>query len=205
MSAPNHIRLLHNTKKPIKTKDGALAEVWEVRFPTDTAILSQWADHFRKQYCLDCEIDDLRDGTGLSRRDYLTQMVFPDRENAPGPGIRSGDFAEILIADFVEYLLGYQVPRIRYDMKDVPNESTKGVDVLGFKIRSANFSPADELITCEVKASLTSFGQTTNRLQDAINDSPKDICRCAYTLNAIKRRLLRDKNKGSQKGSNAKC
>jgi hypothetical protein len=55
-------------------------------------------------------------GTGLTKAEYLIQRKFPDARNAPGPSIRAGDFAEILVADYVEYKLGYWCPRkLRYD------------------------------------------------------------------------------------------
>lgn len=41
----------------------------------------------RRHYCLDDEIDFLRSGTGLSREDYLSQMIFPDPKNGMGVAV----------------------------------------------------------------------------------------------------------------------
>jgi len=55
-------------------------------------------------------------GTGDTPGEYLLKKKFPDHKEAPGPSIRSGDFAEILVADYIEYKLGYWCPRqFRYD------------------------------------------------------------------------------------------
>ena len=181
------------TKRPVSlvTSDGRVIDVWELQVQPDAEYLSAWAAHFRQHYCADAEIDDLRSGTGLSRSEYLTQLIFPEMTVAPGPSIRAGDFAELLVSDFVEYLLGFWVPRGKYAEKAVRNESVKGVDILGFRLDSPpTASRTDVLLAFEVKAQL-SDGEYTGRLQVAINDSSKDYLRLGMTLNAAKRRLLR--------------
>lgn len=114
---PSHLSSLTKCAETLATSDGRRIDVWELRVPPTAGYLSEWASNFRQHYCSDSEIDDLRAGTGLSRADYLTQLVFPDKNAAPGPGIRAGDFAELLISDYVEYLLGYWVPRGKYAEK----------------------------------------------------------------------------------------
>jgi hypothetical protein len=164
--------------------------IWTLNHAPDAKILSAWAKHFRNHYCDDRQIDSLRKGTTLSRADYLTQMKFPDASEAPGPGIRSGDFAEILFADYVEYLLGYWVPRTRYERKAVRNESTKGSDILGFRFQRVDRpSPQDTLLIFESKAQF-SGKKASAILQKAIDDSNKDELRKAESLNAIKQRFL---------------
>jgi hypothetical protein len=165
-------------------------DVWELCVPPNAPYLSAWASNFRQHYCPDSEIDDLRAGTGLSRAEYLAQLVFPDESAAPGPGIRAGDFAELLVSDYVEYLLGYWVPRGKYAEKSSRDESIKGVDILGFRFTlPAVPSPTDTLLTFEVKAQL-SGNKYKECLQAAVDDSSKDCLRRAVTLNATKRRLL---------------
>ncbi|ERE07184.1 hypothetical protein O166_06355, partial [Pseudogulbenkiania ferrooxidans EGD-HP2] len=93
----------------LTSSDGYPIEIWELNVPLTGEFLSTWASRFRQHYCPDVEIDMLREGTGLSRADYLTQLVFPDKSVAPGPGVRAGDFAELLVSDYVEYVLGYWV------------------------------------------------------------------------------------------------
>lgn len=194
-ATPPHIKNLKRCDKPLVTSDGCRIDVWELTVPSGAG-LSMWASHFRQHYCSDSEIEILRDGTGLSRADYLTQLIFPDKTAAPGPGIRAGDFAELLISDYVEYLLGYWVPRGKYAEKASRDESVKGVDILGFLIASPTApSPKDTLLAFEVKAQLSDT-KYAGRLQTAIDDSSKDYLRRAMTLNATKRRLLNSGQNG---------
>ena len=79
-------------------------------------------------------------------------------------------------------------------MKSSANESTKGTDILAFRLTKTTnlekkvYSPQDILMSVEVKAQFS--GKKANaRLQDAINDSAKDQFRKAMSLNAMKRRL----------------
>ena len=188
-TVPSHLASLTKCAKPLAASDGCRIDVWELSVPPTASYLSEWASNFRQHYCSDAEIDALRAGTGLSRAEYLTQLIFPDESVAPGPGIRAGDFAELLVSDYVEYLLGYWVPREKYAEKSSRDESAKGVDILGFRLTAApSPAPTDTLLAFEVKAQL-SGGKYTGRLQTAIEDSSKDYLRRAMTLNATKRRL----------------
>lgn len=170
--------------------EGYTINVWKLAGPVSNEHLSLWAWHFRQHYCSDAEIDGLREGTGLTRTEYLVQLVFPDSTVPPGPSIRSGDFAELLISDYVENVLGYWVPRGKYAEKASRDESAKGVDILGFRVHGAAADPTDEFLTFEVKAQL-SGGAYSGALQNAVTDSAKDYIRSAMTLNATKRRLIR--------------
>jgi Cap4 SAVED domain len=198
-AAPSHIAWLRDTGKRLTTPEGRSVAVLEIKHLEDAAVLSAWAKHFRQHYYLDEVLDEARDGTGLSRRDFLLQLAFPDKTNAPGPSIRAGDFAEILVADYFEYVLNWRVPRTRYRAKAIPNESVKGTDFLAFHIsdttdvHNEKYSSDDVLMSVEVKAQFS--GSTPKaRLQDAIDDSAKDRLRRAYTLNAMKQRLRMDKD-----------
>jgi len=187
---PDHIQWLVDTKERLQTVDGKMVEVWELRHQPDDQILSAWAKHFRQHYCLDQQIDALRQGTPYSRSEYLLKIKFPDDTKAPGPSIRSGDFAEVLIADFLEFILGFWVPRTRYIGKTVRNESTKGCDIIGFRFaQNGSVSPNDTLCIFEAKAQFSGRGPK-RRLQDAIDDSEKDQRRKAESLNAMKQRFL---------------
>lgn len=186
---PAYLRYLKAAGE-LTLKTGEICEVLELEIPGDEACLSDWARRFRQNYCPDSQLDLLREGTGKSRAEYLVDLVFPDQTAPPGPAIRSGDFAELLIADFVEFLHGYLVPRDKYAEKGSRNESVKGVDIVGFKCRDvARPDPSDEMVTFEVKAQL-SGGKYDERLQVAVKDSGKDYLRIGETLAAMKRRML---------------
>jgi len=185
----DHIRWLIDTGQRLTITDGKTVEVWEFCHEEDDEVLSAWAKHFRNHYCLDTEIDFYRQGYNQSRSEYLNNIKFPDPSVTPGPSIRAGDFGEILVADYLQYVLGYWVPRIRYADKTIRNESTKGCDIIGFKIISEEDSPEDMLAIFEAKTQF-SGRQVKPRLQDAVNDSAKDQIRKAESLNAVKQRLF---------------
>lgn len=180
--------------KTLTTDDGKTIEVWSLNHVDDNELLSEWATHFRNMYSEDGLLDDYRSGTSLSRSDYLLNMVFPDKTDGFGPATRSGDFSELLVADFLEFLRGYWIPRVRYDDKATRNSSTQGSDIVGIKLKKSDeFSKDDELIVFEVKAQFS--GNAANpRLQDAVNDSNKDVTRVGEFLNYTKRRFIRNGN-----------
>lgn len=184
----DHIKWLINTGKTLKTTDGKIINIFHFKHQQDEEVISSWAKHFRDHYCSDDDIDDLRRGTGYSRSEYLINVKFPDVSSAPGPSIRSGDFGEILVADYLEYVLNHWVPRIRYCDKASRNESTKGCDIIGFKIFNKKKITSRDLLTIyEAKAKFT--GAPKNRLQEAVDDSGKDPRRKAESLNFIKQKL----------------
>jgi len=185
-----HLKWLVNTGKTIKSDDGKRIEIWELSHKQDEEILSAWARHFRNHYCLDSQIDNLRSGLRFSRSEYLKEIKFPDCSKAPGPSIRSGDFGEILVADYLQHILGYWVPRGHYANKQVRDESIKGCDIIGFRYHYNGKDEKDDILAIfETKAQFS--GKKANpRLQDAINGSAKDNIRKAESLNAIKQRLL---------------
>ena len=204
MTSPPHIAWLKDSGKTLTTIGGQEIRVLEFEHTADVAILSTWAKHFREHYCLDTVLDQARQGTGLSRKQYLEQFVFPGNDTAPGPSTRAGDFAEVLVADYFEYVQGWRVPRTRYRLKAIPNESTKGTDVLAFRLTKKTdldkkvYSAQDVLMSVEVKAQF-SGNKATPRLQDAVHDSAKDQFRKALSLNAMKRRLQADEDHANVK------
>lgn len=183
-----HLSWLVDTGERMKTADGKTIEVWEFRHTKDDAVLSAWAKHFRNHYCPDSEIDFLRGSR--SRKSYLEEIKFPSQTSSLGPGIRAGDFGEILVADYLQWVLGYSVPRVRWSGKIVRDESPKGSDVIGFHFHEkTGESPEDALAVFESK---TRFSGSSggNRLQDAINDSAKDHIRIDESLNYMKQKLF---------------
>ena len=197
-----HMRWLIRSNNSLQTNDGKEIEVWEFRHEHDDEVLSEWAKHFRNHYCLDSDIDYFRRGTPHSRKEYLDIIKFPDVKKVPGPSIRAGDFGEILVSDFLEYLCGYWVPRTRYGDKTIRNESTKGSDVIGFHIINDGTVSSDDCLAIFETKTQFSGRKSAARLQDAVNDSSKDIVRKAESLNAIKQRLY--KGKGSDNSDSEK-
>ncbi|MEJ5020950.1 Hachiman antiphage defense system protein HamA [Ochrobactrum vermis] len=190
VTTPSYLNWLVDTGERQATACGREIEIWELNPQDDAEILSNWARHFRNHYIADADLPFMAGGTGLGHPDYLRTILFPDAKVAPGPSLRSGDFGEIVVADFIEYFLGYWCPReLRYQDRWNRNDSTKGCDVIGFKFANEdNPGPADELFIFESKSGMSASGG--NRLQDAIDDSVKDRLREGMSLNAIKRRFF---------------
>lgn len=177
-------------EKQVTTTEGKQINIYELVIQDDEGILNSWSKHLREHYCADSEIDILRAGLGLERNEYLKTIKFPDERIKPGPSVRSGDFTEILVADYVQYVLDYIVPRTRYDRKVNRNSSTMGSDLMGYKC-GKKISGNDELIVFEVKATASEIPPSSEaRLQKAVNDSNKDVVRLAETLNAVVQRLI---------------
>jgi len=198
--APEHISWLHDTGERRTTACGRAIEIWALDHKENEAVLSAWARHFRQHYISDEDLPAMADGLDISHAKYLRTVVFPDASKIPGPSLRSGDFGEILVADYIEYLLGYWCPRtLRYQDRWNRNDSTKGCDIVGFKFASDEpHHRDDELFIFESKSGMTRTN--TNRLQEAITDSAKDHLREAMTLNAMKQRMLvRDEQEQAEK------
>lgn len=183
-----HIQWLHDTGEVIAISTGENVPVYEFAYDVaNEEVMSHWARHFRNHYCSDDVIEILKP-VGMTKKDYLLNLKFPHQTKSPGPSIRAGDFAEILVADYLAFLQNYYVPRTRYDRKIIGNESSKGSDVLGFKKKNKKPTNKDELMIYEVKARL-SENNARNTLQTAIDDSSKDEIRLAESLNGAKQRL----------------
>jgi hypothetical protein len=194
---PLHISLFEKLKGKLQTSNGKTVEIWELRHTNNNTILSAWAKHFRENYCKDSNIDKLCDGICISRKDFLNTIKFPDSKIKPGPSTRAGDFGEILVADFLEFIENYEVlSRVtRYSNKINRNSSPQGCDVIGFHFeKKGSQSPSDELAIYEAKAKFTGkVKDAENQLQKAIKDSGKDKLRIGESLSAMKQRFLENK------------
>ena len=167
----------------ISTVDGKAVRVIDFLHRDDEAILKLWAKHFREHYVKDENIDEACVPMGLSRSEYLQTIKFPSE-----PHIISGEFSEILVADYIEFILNYLVPRTRYNNKTNRNTSPHGVDVIAFKFIGEREDRNDELLTCEIKATLVK--KNKNKFQEAVNHSKKDYnVRLPEALNAMRQRL----------------
>ena len=95
----------------------------------------------------------------------------------------SGDFGEILVSDYLQYIEEYTVPRTRYDNKVNKDTSTQGSDVLGYKKDSLN-AANDEVVVIEVKssASNSSSSKAKSKLQEAVDHSDKDFERLSSSI-----------------------
>jgi hypothetical protein len=143
---PKHCSWFEDAHKTLRTSDGKEVSVINFNHQEDSVILNEWALYLRKHYSSDADLEANSTAMGMSRSDYLRDIKFPGNV-APGPSVLSGDFSEILVADYIQCLMNYSVPRTRYDRKTTANTSEKGTDILGFKFAGTGISNGDELIT----------------------------------------------------------
>lgn len=186
----HHMTYLIEEKEEI-TENKKKIKIWKLDECADEEVLNNWAKHLRRNYCSDEMLDLLVKGTTDSKEEFLKKNKLPSAVHSPGPSTRSGDFSEILLADYLEFFRKFYIPRTRYDNKVNPNTSTQGSDVIGLKT-GKEFSKDDELIIFEVKAQ-ASRGTPKNRLKDAILDSEKDFERLSFSLSSAKQRMLMER------------
>lgn len=161
----------------------------------DEKSLNKWGLGLRNNYVEEELLNSLINGTGLTQKEFLEKNIFPNPNKSQGAATMSGEFGEILIFDYINFVLKYYVSRTRYFEKINPSQPVSGSDVIGYKIKDISKpSNNDQLLVAEVKTRSTKSGKKIsldkNPLGKAITDSEKDKVRLAESLNAEKRRLL---------------
>ena len=174
---------------PIITDEGKQIEILHLDIQDDPEIFEDWAKQFRRNYCSDDELAEMIGFMNISPKEYLENFKLPS-DSGIGLSTMSGDFGEILVSDYLQYIEEYVVPRTRYDSRVNKDTSTQGSDVLGYKQDSSNVSN-DEVVVIEVKSSASdsSSSKAKNKLQEAINHSDKDFERFSTSIVASYLRL----------------
>lgn len=182
--------------KSIRTIEGNEIQIYKLNNELlDNQYLNGWATSLRNHYIEEKMIDSLREGTGLTRKDFLKEMIFPDSTVRLGAATMSGEFGEILVYDYINYVLKYYVTRTRYLEKINRNMPVSGSDVLGYKVADINkINNDDELLVAEVKTRSSKSAKKeklcSKTITNAIIHSSKDRVRIGESLNAEKRRLI---------------
>lgn len=161
----------------------------------DDSILNNWAFGLRNNYVEETLLELLVKGTGLTKQEFLEKNIFPNHQNSLGASTMSGEFGEILVYDYINFVLNYYITRTRYLEKVNPNMPVSGSDVIGYQVKNIdNPSKTDHLIVAEVKTrsskSKNKNSSCEETVENAIKDSIKDRVRIGESLNAEKRRLI---------------
>ena len=161
----------------------------------DDNSLNNWASGLRNNYVEKNLLESLVEGTGLTQKEFLEKNIFPNPQNKIGASTMSGEFGEILVYDYINFVLKYYVTRTRYLEKVNPNMPVSGSDVIGYHVKNIdNPGKTDHLIVAEVKTRSSNSGNKKRlcekTVKDAIDHSVKDRVRLGESLNAEKRRLL---------------
>lgn len=182
--------------RSITTSSGKEIQVYKLNSESlDDNSLNNWALGLRDNYVEQIHLKSLVKGTGLTQKEYLEKNVFPNHQDKIGASTMSGEFGEILVYDYINFVLKYYITRTRYLEKINPNMPVPGSDVIGYKVKNANKPcKSDHLIVAEVKTRSSKVGNKTSLCEktvtNAIEHSIKDRVRIGESLNAEKRRLL---------------
>ena len=182
--------------KSVQSSSGDEIQVYKLNNELlDDNSLNNWASGLRNNYVEEILLESLVKGTGLTQKEFLEKNIFPNHQNKLGASTMSGEFGEILVYDYINFVLKHYVTRTRYFEKVNPNMPVPGSDVIGYQVKHIdNPSKTDHLIVAEVKT-LSSKSGNKNTLcektvREAIEHSVKDRVRIGESLNAEKRRLL---------------
>ncbi len=163
---------------------------YKLNYQLNEDVLDDWALHIRRHYESD---DDILSDTSLNNmsvEEYLHEYIIPQKEDVLGSTARSSDITEILIADLLEFVFNYSVPRCKQRNRSGKCNSEHGTDVIAYRFSRKDKVPSvkDELIAAEVKAELTS--KNYNVISKAVNDSHKDDFRLARTIDYYRKKLI---------------
>lgn len=174
----------------IITDENKIIEVYNLDIKEDRDIFKEWARQFRRNYCSDERLEFMSSRMKKSPSCFLKEYKLPNK-----PSTMSGDFGEILVSDYLQYLKHYIVPRTRYNNRINKDNPTQGSDVLGYRYNDLQPNKS-EVIVIEVKSSVSSNNDYTakNKLQKAIEDSNKDFARFSTSIVASYERLIEMNN-----------
>lgn len=182
--------------KSIYSRNGDEIQVFSLNKELlDDNSLNTWASGLRDNYVEENLLESLVKGTGLTRKEFLEKNIFPNYQDRLGASTMSGEFGEILVYDYINFVLGYYITRTRYLEKVNPNIPVPGSDVIGYKVKNIDRpSESDNLIVSEVKTRSNKTGNKNKSCEEtvkgAIEHSIKDRVRIGESLNAEKRRLI---------------
>ena len=188
MQEPQYMRWLVEEKTVLN--NGIPVKSYFIDYNEDPVVLDDWALHIRRHYISDDELDRSCKELELSAEEYLRTFKIPQQDDEMGPTARSNTISEILYSDLVEFVYGYNVPRVRQRNMSGKTVSEHGTDVVGYKFYNADKTPStkDKLIAVEVKAVLSKkdMGVFVSSTTDSSN---KDAHRVALTLDYLKNKL----------------
>ena len=188
MQRPLYIDWLVEEKNKV-IKNSIPLTCYKLDYSIDESVLDDWALHIRKNYIDDDQLLDDASINDMSVEQYLKEYVIPQKEDELGPTARSGDITEIIVADLLEFVFNYSVPRYKMKNRSGKANSQQGTDVIAYKFYNSDKFPneKDELIAVEVKGVLSS--DTYDPIKSAIKDSQKDDHRLARSIDYCRKRL----------------
>lgn len=179
-SKPKYIKKFIPNSNTVALDSGESIVVYSIADGLTEAELNEWAKHILAHYISSEEIIDGANANKISEQEYIANFVLPTAKKD-----LSGNFGEIIFADFIEFVLGYSVPRYKL-YGNYPNNPTQGIDIVAYKKNIFN-SAEDTVLFSEIKCRLSKKSFVS--LQEAINDIAKRDKEYALTLEFMRRRL----------------
>ena len=139
MQRPLYIDWLVEEKNKV-IKNSIPLTCYKLDYSIDESVLDDWALHIRKNYIDDDQLLDDASINDMSVEQYLKEYVIPQKEDELGPTARSGDITEIIVADLLEFVFNYSVPRYKMKNRSGKANSQQGTDVIAYNfIIAINF------------------------------------------------------------------
>lgn len=183
-------------EKGIVFEDNIPLTVYRINYDmTDDLKLNEWATHIRKHYICDSDLTELSNERNMLPSKYLQDLVVPRIDRIPdyrntnklGRSVITGEFAEIVLYDLFEYVLGYKALRGRHWDKPTPEAGITGSDVIVAKIHDGYpNNPEDQLLIIESKANHSK--NAFHVLKSAKKDSDKDSLRTAFSIDYLRKK-----------------
>ena len=121
----------------------------------DDDSLNSWASGLRDNYVEEILLESLVQGTGLTQKEFLEKNIFPNHQNKLGASTMSGEFGEILVYDYINFVLNYYITRTRYLEKVNPNMPVSGSDVIGYQVKNIDNPSKIKVIGCKANKIFT--------------------------------------------------
>jgi hypothetical protein len=147
-SRPQYIDRFQKSTVPVQLASGEFVNVYSIAAGLTDAEKNEWAKHILAHYISTADIAEGAKINGKTEQEYIQEFVLPTAGKD-----KSGEFGEIIFADFIEYVLGFTVPRFKQYGK-YPNNPTQGVDIIAYKADATN-STNDTVLYGEIKSYLS--------------------------------------------------
>jgi len=181
---PRYIDRFVKSPAAVTLNSGEAVSVYSISDGLTEDEKNEWARHIRAHFIKDEDVAGGAASNNITTQEYMENLVLPSvTEHAKDV---SGNFGEIVFCDFIEFILGYAVPRYKL-YENPPGQPTQGIDIVAYKKHPTD-KKKDCVLYAEVKAILSKSGYVT--LQKAINDiDGRKKKHFALALDTARRRL----------------
>lgn len=96
--------------KQIPSSSGDEVQVYKLNNELlDDSSLNNWTSGLRDNYVEEILLEYLVKETGLTQKEFFEKNIFPNYQNKPGASTISGEFGQILVCDYINFVLKHHV------------------------------------------------------------------------------------------------